>query len=436
MSLKFGKKSNDEIKNGLFTLFAQVSKLGFQFTSLIIISRFLIPSQVGAFSLAAVIIGGFEVIRDFGFRNSIIQAETMSDNELNRIFWQSVLWSGLLFVFVLTSSMALSTYFTESNFLHFLSILSICLLISGIQATSSVTMAKKEKFYGLNSTDFIAQFIGGFAGILLALHDFGTTSLVVQYILATISLAIMRYILSDWKPKSPEIKLMPRNFYVKSSHLFASKFAIWTSNNTDNFIISARYAVTDIGVYMRSFSLSMVPQQSLLESFENWALPTLKNRFNNSTDKYRNINKVQIFLTFFFLPVNLILFTYSTFLVDFLLGEEWARVAPLLQLFAISGLFNLYNQLFRWTYILFDETLILRNVTLASRAITIISVLLASTISLEAIAFSYTISGAVSWISFILFASAKMKRSMMKYLKIQIASLSTFFLFIFVIGLK
>ena len=421
------------LKSGLPTLLIQFLKLSFQFLSLIIISRFLTPTQVGIFSLAAIFVAGLEIVRDLGFKNALFAEKTLSEDELNKIFWVSALSSGLLFILTLIVSTLISLLIPNSNLLQYVSVLSICIFISGLQSTSSIALAKSERFFILNMTDLFAQFLGGSVGIVMALNNFGVISLLAQYLLSTFALAISRFALCHWKPGRIKFELMPKTFYLKATNIFLSKFSIWLSNNVDNLVVPIRFLTSDVGTYMRAFSLTMVPQQALLESIESWALPTLKNRMKGSGDLFKNIEQIQILLIAIILPANLILFSSSSFLVNLLLGENWSSLIPLIQLFALAGPLYLFNHLNRLIYILLDETSTLRNVTISSRIISIILVIMASSISLSAIAFSYTVSGAISWIAYMRFASRKLKSEGMNFFRVQVISLALFIFFISVI---
>lgn len=111
-----------------------------------------------------------------------------------------------------------------------------------------------------------------------------------------------------------------------------------------------------------------------------------------------HLSRVQHTLIGTFLPVNLLVICFPTEIITFLLGEKWISLSPILTALSIASLPSIFIHVFRWLFIIYEETLFLVRLTAISRVIMILSLIVTSYVSFDAVLVSIIASNFFSWI--------------------------------------
>ena len=119
----------------------------------------------------------------------------------------------------------------------------------------------------------------------------------------------------------------------------------------------------------------------------NWFMPSMKGISKDARGELR-LSRVQHTLIGIFLPANLLVICYSAEIVRLLLGDKWISLSAVLTALSIALLPSIFIHIYRWLFIIHEETLLLVKSTAITRVVTVLSVLVASSISFDAVLFS------------------------------------------------
>ena len=385
------------MSGGFISTLFQLLKMFVQFSTIVIMARLIEIDDIGSFVIATLTVSLAEVCRDFGLRLTSTQRVTLDEDEGSYIFWLSTS-SGFLFFAIVFSGTYLIEFFTGAN-LVLLLVRWMCvgLIFSGIQSHINTLMFRNEKFLSLGITDALSQLIAGILGILMVFAGFGVWALVVQYLAATVSLLIMRALNLRWLPMRPVRAENLKGLLRGTKNIGFTNLFNWIGNNVDSLILSIYFPAQVVGVYSRGFSLLVTPQLNLLETIGNWFMPSMKGISKDARGEL-HLSRVQHTLIGIFLPANLLVICYSAEIVRLLLGDKWISLSAVLTALSIALLPSIFIHIYRWLFIIHEETLLLVKSTAITRVVTVLSVLVASSISFDAVLFSIIFANYFSWI--------------------------------------
>ena len=385
------------MSDGFITILFQLLKMSFQFFTIVVMARLIEIDDIGSFVIAALIVSFAEVCRDFGLRLNTTQRLHLSERENSNYFWLSTSL-GFLFFTIIFSGTYLIELFTGANLVLLLARwMCFSIIFSGIMSQINTQMFRSGKFLSMGVTDAISQLIAGSFGVWMAFAGFGVWSLVVQYLAATASLLMMRAFYLRWLPMKPvRIENLWRVFRGTKNIGLTNLFN-WIGNNIDTLVLSIYFPPQIVGLYSRGFSLLVTPQLNLLESFGNWFMPSMKG-VNKDVRGDLHLSRVQQTLIGIFLPVNLLVICFSAEIVRFLLGEKWISLSAILTALSIASLPSIFIHIYRWLFIIYEETLLLVRLTAISRVIMVLSLIVASYFSFDAVLVSIIVSNFFSWI--------------------------------------
>ncbi|EMX2837754.1 lipopolysaccharide biosynthesis protein [Escherichia coli] len=309
----------------------------FQLIIIITLSRFLTPDDFGLFGLSAVTISIAQVFVDGGFSAALIRKKTHSDVELNSVFIINIFIALLLISLVLVCSPLIENYFNIDGLANLLNLSSLVILINAFSVIPKVVLTVNLNFRGIAESSLIAVLSSGILSIILAVNNFGASTLVFQLMIYNLINLILIIAKSKWLPRKcfdmQSVKELC-NFSIK---LFASGLLDALYQNIYLVLIGKLMSVHDVGIFAQAKKLSDIPALTITTALQRANLAATSKLDENDDIKKSVLKTLQLGM-FIMAPAMFFIISSSEPLVNVLLGDNWKSVSGVITILSLSGL--------------------------------------------------------------------------------------------------
>lgn len=147
------------------------------FAANIIISRLLLPAEIGIFSVAMAATAILQALREFGIGGYLIKERELTGDKIRTVFGVSLLfsWSAAALIFFLRG--AIAGFYQEPQIAGILALLSISFIILPFGQPAFVLLRREQNYSRLAVMALVSTFVGVSISILFAMLKFGPMAL-------------------------------------------------------------------------------------------------------------------------------------------------------------------------------------------------------------------------------------------------------------------
>lgn len=384
-------------RGGAITLASEASKLVAQLISLVVLSRLLTPADFGLVAMATVLLVLGDLLRDFGIPAVALSRTALSQRQASNLLWISSilgLTGGLL---LLAFTPIIVLIFDEPRLGAIVPVVSLNLLLNAIQVQFRVHLARKMQFFALAVSDISATIVGIIVAIAAALSGLGYWALILQVVSQSFVLLVARSVQAKWMPSLPHRNSGTTEIVRAGLNVGFSQVLTYGASNADTIAIGAQWGDVELGYYNRAFQLLTTPMRATVGVLTNVVVPTVRRASGSSADIDAALLRIQAPLAICTTWIYMLAASLAPTLVPFVLGEQWGPSIHLFQILAIGGVMQSLSYVSYWSFLLHEKTRSLLYYNLVTKTLTIVAVVLASFISVEAVAWAYTFSLLLSW---------------------------------------
>lgn len=313
-----------------WTTLSQVSRIGTQLLSVLILARLLPPADYGLIAMATTVTGFAGLFRDFGTAAALIQKDDPSPRLLDSVFWLNVAFGVLLALLLGLLAPLIAYGFAEPKLKEVLWGLLLTFPIASLAAVHQALLEKSSCFRPLAIIETVTAFIGFVGAVCAAWAGWGVYSLVLQTLLVVFLTTVCLWFASQWRPafrwETNEIKSV-MNF---SRNLVGFNMVNYFIRNADNMLIGRFLGASELGIYAMAYRLMLWPLQNISSVVGRVLFPTfcrLQGDQNRIAGAY-----VQVTATIMLISAPL-MFGFFILRVPFIavvLGEHWKPMTDIL----------------------------------------------------------------------------------------------------------
>ena len=314
-----------------------IAKAVVGFGSLVVLARLLVPEDFGLVAMAAISIGVFRVVGDFGLVMSTTQRREIDEAQLSTLFWINVVGGLLLCLLAIASAPGLVAVFGESRLLPITSVLSLVLIGSGIGAQHEAILRRRLDYSYLQAAGVVAQAIGLLVGVVCALSGWGYWSLVLHQLVGRSSQTALFWARTRWWPGRPQRGTGSKSFLGYGGQMMVAQLLAYATRSFGDFMVGVAADATSVGFFRRANSIVMVVEE--LKQPLKAIMPASLSRMQHEPFQFAHflLNGLALWSLGAFAALGLIA-AEAPLLVDVLLGDEWEPVAPLIRWLVPAGL--------------------------------------------------------------------------------------------------
>ena len=123
--------------------FASIIKVVLQFVQLIILSRLLSAEDFGLMAIVMVVVGFSQMFIDMGISNAIIYKQDVSKNQLNSLYWLSIIIGFVTFLIINASATLIASFYNNAKLESLLYLISVTFIVIPFGQQFMVLMQKK-----------------------------------------------------------------------------------------------------------------------------------------------------------------------------------------------------------------------------------------------------------------------------------------------------
>ena len=326
------------VHGGLLILGAQGAKFVIKFGSAIVVARLLSPADFGMVAMVSPILGFLSNFNDLGFGQAIVRAPEITKNQLSALFWRNILVSlGLAGLLSLIAPMAAMLYH-EPRTTPLLIAMSGTLVVGTLGLVPNSLLKRAMRFGPLSFIDVTSLVVGTVVTIATAAGGFRYWSLVIGQFAASSAGLLLAFIYSRWVPTTTFKAENLGAFMRFGANLTLVNVASYFSMTADNMIVGAVSGKVQLGLYDRSYTLTIGPLNQLLSPVSQISVPLLS-RLQDKPELYKtsynHMLRMALALT---MPAMLFCVVTARQLVPLMLGPKWALAAPIFAWVCFGGL--------------------------------------------------------------------------------------------------
>lgn len=320
-----------EFISGVFyTAIAKYSGIVISLVVSSILARLLTPKEFGIVGVATVIIAFFNILGDIGIGPAIIQNKQLTDRDLRSIHaftsYVGIVLGGLFFI----AADVIAYIYQDDSLINICRWLSLSIIFTCWGIVPLNLHYKSKKFKKIAIITLGVQILSGFGACIYAFYGGGVYSLVLQFIVSSLLLAVMYNCSSNLKWQFKVTKDSLSKIKAFSSYQFLFNLLSYFSRNSDKLLIGKYIGLSQLGYYEKSYRLMMLPLQNITFVISPVLLPifsTIQDDVKQLGEKYLKLLHPLAYLSF---PLSVILYFCSPELILIIFGEQWKpSIAPL-----------------------------------------------------------------------------------------------------------
>jgi O-antigen/teichoic acid export membrane protein len=315
----------------------QLSKIGVQLLSLVVLSRLLTPADFGLVALASAVSTFALLFRDFGTAPAIIQAPELDEATKSAAFWLNTGLGLALGVLVAALSPVLATVMRAPNLTGLLLVLAATFPIAGTGIVHQALLERASRFAVIARIEIVSLVSGFVVAIVAALAGAGAYSLVLQTVTITLLTTLQLFASASWTPSAIGSLARMRGLWRFSRDMLAFNVVNYFARNADSLIIGRFLGAAPLGVYSLAYRTMLFPLHNLTFVATRALFPVMSRSQSDLPSIASMYLRSVSVISFFTAPLMAGLFILREPFVNALFGPSWHAVADVIAWLAPVG---------------------------------------------------------------------------------------------------
>ncbi len=316
---------------------AQIVRIGLTFLSTAIIARVLAPDDYGVIAMVGPILALIVMFQDLGLGAAAIQAEAISRQQSNALFWLNMLASAGLAVLLVALSPVIGWFYGDARAGHAAAVLGIGLLVSGSGLQHSALLNRELRFAWLGIIDILGLLVMYGTSIVLAITLRSYWALVIGTLAGSVAQNLLYWYASPFRPGRPSLRGIGAIARF-GGHITGFSLLNFCVRNLDDVLVARFSGASAAGLYDRSYRLMMMPLQNINGPINRILQPILS-RLRDEPARYRRIFALATRATILAIaPGVAVAALLSERLMPWLLGGQWVKAGPIFFWLGLTGL--------------------------------------------------------------------------------------------------
>ncbi len=315
------------------------SVVGIQIILDIVLARLLLPKDFGILAILMIFVTFSQLILDGGISNALIYNKNKNtSSDFSTAFIFNIVQGFLLYTIIFVSAPFISNFY-QINLTLYLRVFAVSIIFNAFSLVYRARLSIDMNFKKQAKFSLLSILIAGSVALFLAYSGFGIWSLVALYLVQTFLNSMFFIASSKWIPEilfdfDALKRLLRYGWKLMLSAVINSAYV-----NLYTAIIGKVYSTRDLGIYSKSFQMSIFPVSMITVVMQRVFFPVLVG-FNHDYKLLGKKNSQILRLSMFlFFPLIAFLFINSEFIVITLLTEKWMPMIMPFKVLLLASLF-------------------------------------------------------------------------------------------------
>lgn len=310
--------------------------LGIQFVSNLVLARLLMPDDFGTVGVLLVFTTLSNVLIDSGLSSALIQKKEISEDDKSTVFFTNLILAISVYVIIFFTAPLFARYFHNPDITNLLRVIEVIVVIDAFSAIQNTVLSRDMDFKTLTKYKIISIVVAVAVSIVLAFVGMGVWALVIQYLLFSLSRALLLWTRTNWRPSFVFSKCSFKVLFDYGSKLLLSRFIAELYNQFQSILIGRHYTAQDLGYYTQAKQLEQIPVESLSRVVDNVSFPAYSKLQDDRKQLKTMVRQNLLVLIFVNTPLMFYLSTVAKPLLVFLYSDKWIGSVPYFQFLCLG----------------------------------------------------------------------------------------------------
>lgn len=310
----------------------------FQLLQVSILTRFLPKEAFGLVAMALFVVRFSSIFVDMGFTSAIIHKLKISSREYSSIYWFNLFISVIIYLLIWGITPLIAAFYEANELRLIIPILATNIILLAIGKVHRTILQKEFQFKAMSIIDLFSYLIGLITAVILAINDFGLYSLIYSTLIAS-ALSSSLFLIMNVRTNPIYFHFRKKElkpFLKIGSYSMGSQFLSFFSTDFDILIVGKMLGPTNLGVYSLAKQIVLKLYALINPIFTKILTPLMASMQNNKPELKSYFLKITRILTFFNIPIYLLIFITSKEILVFLYGNDYANANYVLGFLAIA----------------------------------------------------------------------------------------------------
>lgn len=301
----------------------------------VILARLIAPSEYGIISIVNVFINIANAFVINGFGNSLIQKKDADDLDFSTVFYFSLAFSSIIYVFMFICSDLIASFYGMPVLTLVIRVMSLRLPIAAVNSVQQAYVSKKMEFKKFFFATLGGTIISAIIGITMAYKGFGIWSLVIQYLSNVFIDTTVLWFVSGWKPRLMYSSLRMKSLFSYGWRIMCVGVMTTFYSNFRNLIIGKKYSSADLAYSEKGEQFPNAIAGNINSSISKVLFPVLSDSQDDVSQLKRMVRrsiKVGCYVLF---PILIGFAMVADLFVKIVLTEKWLPAVPFLKIMCI-----------------------------------------------------------------------------------------------------
>jgi len=382
---------------GGVVLLGSAASMAVQFTSVVVLSRLLLPADFGLVAMVTVFIVLGNLLRDFGLPMAGLEARALTDQQASNLFWMNTGLAAAAAVALVLATPLLVVVYGEQRLGPVVPVMACIVFLNGAASQMQMQLARAMRYGALVVSDVAASVVGLGVAILLACRGWNYWALVFQGVIGAVVSLLIRWSVCRWKPLQFRRGHGSSIMFRSGAKYGVAHILTFLQGNVDSLIIGSQFGSSALGFYNRGYQLLAAPAVRVLDPLTQVVVPIL----NRARSAGKNYEPILLHVQF---AVGLaVVWVFATTggsadrLIPLILGTSWQETIEIFQVLAIGGSVAAFSHVSYWAFIHNQQSGQLLRYNLVSKPLVVGCLLAGSRYGIDGVAWGYSIGMAISW---------------------------------------
>ncbi len=303
----------------------------------VILARKLSQEDYGLVGMLAIFSAVAACMQEGGFIAALNRKKEVSQRDYNAVFWMSILTSVCFYLLFFFTAPLISRFYGEPRLTalarySFLSFLFVSFSIAPRAYIFRNMMVRQSSIIAL-----VSMALSGVVGVVMAYQGYAYWGLATQNIVFTLSVSVLNYYFSGWRPTF-RIDLRPaKELLGFSSKLIVTNIVTAANANILSVLLGRYYKASEVGDFTQANKWNTMGHSLITNMLYSIAQPVLAKTDDDRLRQKQVFRKLLRFTAFVSFPVMLCLALVSEEFIVILITEKWLASAHILRVLCLAG---------------------------------------------------------------------------------------------------
>ncbi|MBN1005316.1 lipopolysaccharide biosynthesis protein [Amphritea pacifica] len=305
---------------------------------MLLLARLLAPDAFGLVAMATVVFELTSAFIDSGLGIAIIRSKSVSNRDLNTVFYTNMFLSGLSYIGLFASAPFIASFYSQPELTLLIQAMGLVVFLNATKVVQTAVLSRRMDFKSQMKANTMSVVVSGSLALTAAWFGWGVWSLVVQMLSSATVSAFMLWLNSRWRPGLEFSGESFSRLFGFGKNLLVEGLLQVLFENSYILVIGRFFSAEATGLYFLAKKISNLVSQQLTAAVQQATFPALSTLQDDNgilRYKYRQIMQLMMFIVS---PIMALLAGVAPTLFDLLFGERWLASVPYLQLLCIVGI--------------------------------------------------------------------------------------------------